>query len=559
MSANRNNPFADPGLTTQGGEEAEAEAEASSTTTSSASLSPTASTLQISRTASLTLGTETLILLDESLNSPALPNCCGLLPQLSKTTRAIPFYHILWAELLNHEIQIHYTQVVGRKGKSCAVQSLKYDNIQDGTPQAQKWITALLERAYPPGTQPRKRVKVLVNPFGGQGYAQKLWEKEVRPIFEAAKWEVDVEKTTYRGHAVDIAEKLDLEKYDVVACASGDGLPHEVFNGLAKHAAGGKKALRSVAVVQIPCGSGNAMSLNLNGTDSPSLAAVEIVKGKWTELDLVAVTQGEKLTWSFLSQAVGIIAESDLGTESLRWMGSFRFTWGVLVRVLGKTIYPAEVSMVVESEDKTSILESYRARISEHQAAAAKGHALPTTSPSHQEDPSDTQLPPLRYGTIQSPLHPAFTTQDHPNLGNFYVGNMCYMSPDTPFFLASLPSDSLLDLVSVPGDISRFTALRMLTEVENGKMMNFPDVSYKKVRAYRILPRMAPPPRAGGKGKGRLRGWLGGEGKDRKEGLIAVDGERIGFEGFQAEVVGGLGRCLSRSGGVYEVGGLGLR
>lgn len=355
-----------------------------------------------------------------------------------------------------------------------------------------------------------------------------------------------MEKTTYRGHAVDIAEELDLERYDVVACASGDGLPHEVFNGLAKHASGGKKALSSVAVVQIPCGSGNAMSLNLNGTDSPSLAAVEIVKGKWTELDLVAVTQGEKLTWSFLSQAVGIIAESDLGTESLRWMGSFRFTWGVLVRVLGKTIYPAEVSMVVESSDKTSILENYRNKVSEHQAATAKGHATPPP----QNPTTDTALPPLHYGTIQSPLHPDFSTQDMPNLGNFYVGNMCYMSPDTPFFLASLPSDNLIDLVSVPGDISRFTALRMLTEVENGKMMLFPEVSYRKVKAYRIMPRMV----AGGK-KGRFRKWLGGGG-GIKEGLVAVDGERIGFEGFQCEVVGGLGRCLSKSGGVYEVGGL---
>lgn len=456
---------------------------------------------------------------------------------------------------------MRYTQTVGRKGKSCRVETLKYDIPDEDKSlrqRAERWIASLLDRAYPPGTQRRKRVKVLVNPFGGQGYAQKLWEREVQPIFLAADCEVDVERTTYRGHAISIAESLDLEKYDVVACASGDGLPHEVFNGLAKHKSGGRRALGKIAVVQIPCGSGNAMSLNLNGTDSPSLAAVEIVKGVRTKLDLVAVTQGDKKFWSFLSQAVGIIAESDLGTDSLRWMGSFRFTWGVLIRVLGKTIYPAEVSVVATSEDKNEILEQYRAKVSEHETAVAKGHTMP---PGLEDMSKETELPQLRYGTVQDPLHEDFTTTDIANLGNFYVGNMCYMSPDTPFFLTSLPSDGRQDMVTVPGDIPRLTALKMLATVEDGKMMAFPEVQYRKVVAYRISPRMAP---KGQKGRVRrnLRRWLGGSGgkvEGRREGLIAVDGERIGFEAFQAEVVEGLGCVLSRSGGVYEVGTLGQR
>lgn len=534
------NPFADPAI------------DSTSTSTTTTATSPTI--LPVSQTATLTLGTDSLILLDDSLRRPSPSNLCGLLPGLSKTTRAIPFHHVLWADFQDQKVSVAYTQPVGRKGKSCKVSTIEYILPDDKLvlQRAAAWVAALLERAYPSGTPRRRRVKVLVNPFGGQGHAQKLWERDVRPIFEAARWEIDVEKTTSKGHAVEIAQSLDLERYDVVACASGDGLPHEVFNGLAKHSAGGRKALGKVAVVQIPCGSGNAMSLNLNGTDRPSLAAVEIVKGRKTALDLVAVTQGEKMYWSFLSQAVGIIAESDLGTESLRWMGSFRFTWGVLVRVLGKTIYPAEVSIVLDSDDKTAILQNYRQAISEHEAARAKDLPLPTTPPltPSAEEPTSILPTSLKYGTVQSPLHPAFHTQDMPHLGNFYVGNMCYMSPDTPFFLASLPADGKMDLVCVPGDISRLTALKMLTTVEDGKMMEFAEVRYQKVVAYRITPR-----REMG-GRGRLGTWLGGGGAGR-EGLIAVDGEKVAFEPFQAEVVPGLGRVLSRSGGVYEVGELG--
>jgi sphingosine kinase len=393
---------------------------------------------------------------------------------------------------------------------------------------------------------------VLVNPFGGQGYAEKSWTKDIEPIFAAANCIVDVERTKYRGHAVEIVENLDIDAYDVVACASGDGLPHEVFNGLAKHKTP-KLALRKIAVVQLPCGSGNAMSLNLNGTDSPSLAALEIVKGMRTPLDLIAITQGDERFYSFLSQAVGIIAETDLGTESLRWMGGFRFTWGILVRLLGKTIYPAEVSLVVDTDDKRTIKETYRRVAEEHEAARAKNLRRET----YEEDLAagdDAELPELQFGTVIEPLQSCFTTQDVANLGNFYVGNMCYMSADAPFFTATLPSDGKMDLVIAPGDMARMTAIRMLTTVEQGTLINFPEISYTKVLAYRITPRMAPTP-SQKRIRSKIGRWLGGA-SHQKEGLISIDGEQIPFRPFQAEVVPKLGTVLSKSGAIYEIGGL---
>jgi sphingosine kinase len=392
----------------------------------------------------------------------------------------------------------------------------------------------------------------LVNPFGGQGYAEKSWRKEVEPIFTAANCVIEVERTKYRGHATEIAQNLDVDAYDVVACASGDGLPHEVFNGLAKHKTP-KLALRKIAVVQLPCGSGNAMSLNLNGTDSPSLAALEIVKGMRTPLDLVAVTQGDHRYYSFLSQAVGIVAESDLGTESLRWMGSFRFTWGILVRLLGKTIYPAEISLVVDTDDKRVIKDTYRQVAEEHEAARAK-HLVREPYDDHLSETGDAQLPELRFGTVMDPLQSGFVTKDMANLGNFYVGNMCYMSGDAPFFTASLPSDGKMDVVIAPGDMARMTAIRMLTTVEQGTLIDFPEISYSKVLAYRITPRMAPVP-SERRIRSKIGRWLGGA-SHQKEGLISIDGEQVPFAPFQAEVVPKLGTVLSKSGSIYETGGL---
>ena len=505
--------------------------------------------LTVDRNATLTLGTEALIVLDEGLrHRRGAANCCGLLPQLSKTTRAVPFYNVLWAELSSFDVTIHYALSTGKK--SCTVGYINY-TVTDKTlhAHAKRWVERLMERAYPPTTKKRKRIKVLINPFGGQGYAQKLWTREVEPLFAAAHCEVEVERTAYRGHAVEIAEKMDVDAYDVVACASGDGLPHEVFNGLAKQS-NAKRALRKVAVVQIPCGSGNAMSLNLNGTDSPSLAALAIVKGVRTPMDLVAITQGSNRYYSFLSQAVGIIAETDLGTESLRWMGSMRFTWGVLVRLLSQLLYPAEVAVVVENDDKHAIKAEYRHAAQEQEAARSKNLHHEDSDEENLMEEQETGMPSLRFGTVNSPLHPSFQKEDMPTLGNFYVGNMCWMSADLPFFATSLPTDGKMDMINISGLCPRLTGLRMLTTAGDGGLMDFPEVSYRKVSAYRITPRVhQPPPQR------RLRAkfgrWLGGAGK-QKEGLIAIDGERVPFEPFQAEVVQGLGTVLSKRGAIYE-------
>lgn len=40
--------------------------------------------------------------------------------------------------------------------------------------------------------------------------------------------------TEYGGHAKEIVEKLDVEKYDAIVVFSGDGLFHEAINGLCK-------------------------------------------------------------------------------------------------------------------------------------------------------------------------------------------------------------------------------------------------------------------------------------------------------------------------------------
>ncbi|RVX66405.1 hypothetical protein B0A52_09635 [Exophiala mesophila] len=525
------------------------------------------STLSVGRNATLTLGTDAVIVLDEGIHDTAARqfSCCGLIPERTTSTRSIPYFNILWAELVKNDLTVRYAQPTSKSPKApLRVAYINYtlDDSSFSQDKATRWVKRLLDRAYG-AAQRNKRIKLLINPFGGQGKAEKLYSKWTEPIFAAARCEVDVERTTYSGHAVEIAQNIDINAFDVLVSASGDGLPHECFNGLAKKP-NAAEALRKVAIAQLPCGSGNAMCWNLNGTGECSMAALCIVKGVRTPMDLVSVTQGDKRTLSFLSQSLGIVAESDLGTDNVRWMGESRFVYGFLVRLLGKTVYPIDIAVKTEIEDKLDIKRHY----ARYRNKATTPNSINLADLDGPLDASTgLGLPPLEHGTINDPLPTdsgwsALTPYD--NMGNFYCGNMNIMSADTPFFPASVPSDGLCDLITIDGDISRLTSLNLLLAVEKGTFFDKDVVRIRKIKALRVYPRYGrhgvAPPKQTHLGKLIDKLGLSGSGSTEKAvrgdgGFFSVDGEKLPFEPFQLECHKGLGTVLSRHCGLYQADG----
>lgn len=98
------------------------------------------------------------------------------------------------------------------------------------------------------------------------------------------------------------------------------------------------------------------------------------------------------------------------------------------------------------------------------------------------------------------------------------------MAPDANFFSAACINDGLMDLVTIDGDIPPWRALQLMLSVENGHFFDNPLVAYRKIAAFRITP------------------------KDQEDGYISIDGERIPFAPFQAEVHRGLGMVITKRG-----------
>ena len=432
----------------------------------------------------------------------------------------------MWAEYTGAYLKIYYAHKVS-KTDVFRSRTLHYTLGSEATGlYTLNWTRRLIDRAYD-RVQRAKRVKVLVNPFSGQSRAQRYFARDILPLFEAAHCYVEHEETTHRNHAAQVAESINLSRFDVIACCSGDGLPHEVFNGLGRRT-DARAALRQIAVAQLPCGTGNALSLNLNGTSSPSLAALCIIKGAKMPMDLVSVTQGSKRTLSFLSQAVGVIAEVDLGTEHLRWMGDIRMTYGFLKTILQKSLYPCDIAMRVGIQDKHAIREHYRTSIQQNES----GQELTTTPETSPEQDLNLAggLPELRYSTATDALPEGWTMVSYETLGSFFCGQMPFMSADSPFFSAALPSDGYMDLLLFPGDLKALHSVRMMIDLKKNLLFDDPSVRYHKISGFRIIP--------------------------RRQGHIAVDGEHFPFEPFQAEVHQGLGTVISKSGRRFEGPGL---
>lgn len=141
----------------------------------------------------------------------------------------------------------------------------------------------------------RRKVLILINPFGGAGAATANFEI-AQPVLTAARSQIDVtvRRTERANHAFEIVrDELMPGQFDSIVTVSGDGLIHEVVNGACSRA-DVDDFLKSVTFGAIPGGTANALVKCLldhtgecNGIRE---AAYLIARGNRTYMDLTELT-----------------------------------------------------------------------------------------------------------------------------------------------------------------------------------------------------------------------------------------------------------------------------
>lgn len=406
--------------------------------------------------------------------------------------------HILYLDILHCEPQGHALEVAHMRPRGLlrVLVRERVDVMGKGDAAA-----AVMAKAYA-ALEPQPRVLVLLNNHGGKGTAQAQYQREIGPILEAARARVTFQQTRYAGHGVDIGRELNEDRFDIVACCLGDGIPHEVINGMYQRPDRGAAVFGKVAVAQIPCGLGNAMlRSNFHCTDAAT-ATLRMLKLPRVQMDLMAVTSGsggaQQTRLLFLLQLYGIVADADIGTEHLRWMGLVRFDLGVARRLLTKTEYPCDLWVQFVAEDNDAVKMHY---------AQHRGAQRPHTPP---KGAFALAAPPLNEPVPSTWLQMRATQR----LNMFYVGKMPFVLATAQMFPAALPGDGAMDMVITDTDMGRLHSGTIGFAVDRGVHVGDPQVRHAKVLAYRLVPRVDP-----------------------TDHYILVDGEEIPFEPFQVEVL----------------------
>ncbi|KAG8806967.1 sphinganine kinase lcb4, partial [Serendipita sp. 399] len=317
--------------------------------------------------------------------------------------------------------------------------------------ETQTWIEDLMTAAYK-GLKREKNLRVLINPIGGKvsikvvlvrqyakasrfkGKAVSIYDRDVRPIFEAARCKVDVTETDRQGHMLELAQEVSLDS-DAIIILSGDGGVHEVINGLAKHS-DPHRALR-IPIAQIPTGSANALCINILGPKeglSVEKACLNAIKGRPIKQNVYSIKQGDKHHLSFLSQAAGLMADLDLGTEHLRWMGDGRFMVGYMRGVITKKLCPIEIEYKLVESNKVDMATTIKSKSKETHFYEEE----------NEMDGINQNLPWAAESDSSS--SDGWTKFDKPVM-YLYAGGLPYVARDLMQFPAASPSDGCIDLV----------------------------------------------------------------------------------------------------------------
>lgn len=268
-----------------------------------------------------------------------------------------------------------------RKGVSRRRQVRAY--LAENRPEAEKWSAAVqcLLREVPVTANtefsrsllPRpRRLLLLVNPFSGRGQAMQWCQTHILPMIREANISYNLIQTEHQNHARELIREISLPEWDGIVIVSGDGLLHEVINGLMERP-DWEQAIKTPVGI-LPCGSGNALAGSINHYAGYDMCLREplllnccflLCRGGVRPLDLVSVTTSPppsknshaaapRRLFSFLSVAWGFVSDVDIESERYRGLGSARFTLGTLVRIASLRSYKGRLSYLPPSVVATS-------------------------------------------------------------------------------------------------------------------------------------------------------------------------------------------------------------
>ncbi|CAH3180695.1 unnamed protein product [Porites lobata] len=225
-------------------------------------------------------------------------------------------------------------------------------------------------------TRPRK-LKVVINPRSKKGKARLVYLQQVAPLFERAGIKADIMMTQRAGHAWEYFRTADISTYDGVVVVGGDGIVHEVVNGLLEksHKNAGIDLVDgilpekftvlplNVPIGIIPAGSTEVIVYSAQGINDPVTSAMHIIFGHTIPLDICSLWNDDKHIRFAFSLSYGFLGDVLKTSEQHRWMGPKRYKWGAARRLWKLRSYNVDFSFLPSPHPEHHPRDHTRCRI----------------------------------------------------------------------------------------------------------------------------------------------------------------------------------------------------
>ncbi|KAH8379181.1 hypothetical protein KR009_003405 [Drosophila setifemur] len=248
-----------------------------------------------------------------------------------------------------------------------------FDTFEDNMREADRWYRALrwqlhrtMEEIFvaPSSVERRRRILVLLNPKSGSGQAREVFNMHVTPVLNEAEVPYDLYVTKHSNFAIEFMSTRCLDAWCCVVAVGGDGLFHEIVNGLLQRE-DWAHVLPHLALGIIPCGSGNGLARSIaHGYNEPYFskpvlgAALTVISGRSSPMDVVRVQLQDRSVYSFLSIGWGLISDVDIESERIRLLGYHRFTVWTLYRLANLRTYNGRISYLPIEQDSPTPVHS---------------------------------------------------------------------------------------------------------------------------------------------------------------------------------------------------------
>uniref|UniRef100_A0A336LSK5 CSON003222 protein n=1 Tax=Culicoides sonorensis TaxID=179676 RepID=A0A336LSK5_CULSO len=378
------------------------------------------------------------------------------------------------------------------KKYSTIVLTFKYfEDCERNVERANQWKNSLLNLIHAHnGSQlsklrmtSNKSYLIFLNPKSGQGNASDMYHKIVAPVFNDSEIQFTLNVTKSANYARNFMRTENLEQWLAVIVIGGDGLFFEVINGVFERP-DYKNIVNRIYFGIIPAGSGNGLAKTISHRfseyldETPVLSStISMVNGSVAPMDLVRIETKHENMYSSLACGWGFIANIDILSEKIRYVGYLRFTLWSLKNIITLPKYHGKVSYLPINDDNQQRSQSYLTSL-------------------NSPVPSDWIIIEDEFVMV----HPTYQT---------HLSTDCYFCPQSKL------DDGIIWLLIIRGGITRSELTTFLIGMSNGT--HLPKNNNKKIqmipcRAFRIEP-------------------------SDTEGIITVDGEKIKYGPIQGEII----------------------